>query len=110
MARSVCRCTDKETIGWCLRDVQEEADAGRVGVDGVAFQMRLQVLELRDNIEQIYDFFAQVRIYQKHLALAAPMHTRLQCYSVMCCNAVPPPCSDSEAYVACSRFRFSTFT
>ena len=83
MARSVCRCTDKETIGWCLRDVQEEADAGRVGVDGVAFQMRLQVLELRDNIGQIYDFLAQVRIYQKHLALAAPMHTRLQCYSVM---------------------------
>ena len=65
MARSVCRCTDKETIGWCLRDVQEEADAGRVGVDGVAFQMRLQVLELRDNIGQIYDFLAQVRIYQK---------------------------------------------
>jgi hypothetical protein len=48
----------REVVGWCLRNIEEEREAGRLEALA-ALQIRELVLRLRASMGTIYDFSAQ---------------------------------------------------
>ena len=56
----------KEVIGWLLRDIQEEDDAGLTG--GTTVALRGKVLALRTSLGALYDYSAQpIPFFYVHL-------------------------------------------